>query len=78
MTRFSLFPKRKSSFNQPTNDDNTTDKTSTLPISTVPHFSTVNPIPKDYPLNSPSDNNDSESRVKVYSKTNNLFPEPSF
>ena len=34
MTRFELFPKRKSSFNQPTNNDNTTDKTSSLQIST--------------------------------------------
>ena len=76
--RFKLFPKRKSSFNQPTNDGNTTDNTSIFPISALPHYLTVNLKPKDYPLNTPSDNYDSESPVKVYSKTNYPFRPPYF
>ena len=78
MTRFKLFPKRKSSFNQPTRNGNSSDNTSTLPFSTLPHYSTVNPNPNDYPLNTTSDNNDSERPVKVYSKTNYPFAPPSF
>ena len=72
MTRFQLFPKRKSFFNQSTDNDNTVNKISTLPLSTLPHYSTVNPNPNDYPLNTPSDNSDSERSVNVHSKTNIL------
>ena len=47
-------------------------------MSTLPHYSTVNPNLNGYPLNTPFDNNDSESPVKVYSKTKYFFPPPSF
>ena len=63
MTRFKLFPKRKSSFNQHANNGNTTDNTSTLPVSTLPHYSSVNPNTTEYPLKTLSD-----KRVKVLSK----------
>ena len=68
--KFKLFQICKSSFIQPTNNDNTADNARTSPISTIPHYSTVNPSHNDYPPNTPSDNNDSESPVKVYFKTN--------
>ena len=78
VTRFKVFRKRIIFFNQSTNIDNTTHITSTLPTSKLPLYSTLNSNPNDYPLNIPTVENDSESPVKVYSKTNYAFPPPSF
>ena len=76
MTRIKILPIRKSAFNRSTNNDKTTHNTSTLQISTLPYYSTVNSNPNDYPIKTPTDDNDSESPVKVNSKTNYPFPPP--
>ena len=51
---------------------NTPDYSDTfsLKISTSPHYSNVKSNSSDYPLNTPSVNDEIESPVKVYSKTN--------
>ena len=73
ITRFILFSKRKRSFIQSTNNDKNSNNSS-LQVSTIPHYSTVNSNSNDYPINTLSVNNDNESPVEVYSKSNYPFP----
>ena len=54
MPRFEIFPKRQSSLDQSTNNDDKTANTSTLQNSILPCYSTGNSNPNDYPLNSQS------------------------
>ena len=78
MTRFKFFPKRKRSFDQQTNNSNTTSNTSLLPNFTLPQYSTVNPHSHDYSFNTTSVNDENYNPVKVYLKTNYPFTPPSF
>ena len=85
MTRFKLFPKRRP-FLQPKSNH----RTSLLPASqeqhpTLPNCSTTNITQHDN-LTAPTDNlldntlvnPDTDTPIKIYSKTNYLFPPPSF
>ena len=69
MTKFKLFPKRKSCLNQSTNIVITTVNTSPLQDSILLSYSNVNSNPNDYPLNSQSVIEENESLDKIYSKT---------
>ena len=85
MTRFKLFPKRQQ-LSQP----KINYRTSTLPSSpeqhpTLPNYSTANTTqnenlvtPNDNLVNNTPVNDDTDSPIKVYSKTNYPFPPPSF
>ena len=71
VTKFKLFSKRKrSEEDEQTDSDNSITKTSPLTNSTLPQYSTVKSDSNYYPLNTTFANNDNESPVKVYSKTN--------
>ena len=85
MTRFNFFPKRQQ-FSQP----KISYRTATFPSSpeqhpTLPSYSAANTTQNDILFTS-NDNlvdntsvkGDTASPVKVYSKTNYLFPSPSF
>ena len=84
-TRLKFFPKRRQFLQTKINH-----RTSTLPSSpeqhpTLPNYSTVNNTQNDN-LVTPTDNlvnntlvsPDTDSPIKVYSKTNHPFPPPSF
>ena len=73
MARLKFVPKRKSySYD--------TFKTipSPTPAPSLPHYSSVNPNPDNYPLNSTLDLDGIDSLVKINSKTNYSFRPPSF
>ena len=78
MTKFEFFSNQKRSFIQQTNNDNYITNTLPLSNSTLPHLSPNNSKSNYYPLNTTSANNDIESPVKVYSKSNYPFTPPSF
>ena len=85
MTKFKLFPKR-----QQVSQPNINYRTSTLPSlpeqhPTLPNCSTANtnqndnfPTPNDNLVDNNSVNDDTDSPIKVYSKTNFLFAPSSF
>ena len=85
LARFILFPKR-----QPLSQPTINYRTSTLPPSqeqhpTLPYYSTANTTQNDNLttqndtlLDHTSVNDDTDSPIKVYSKTNYPFPPPSF
>ena len=85
MTRFKLFRQRRQ-FSQP----QTIHRTSTFPSSpeqhlTLPNYSTTNTtqndnlvIPNDNLVNNTLVSPDAGSPIKIYSKTNYLFPPPLF
>ena len=78
MTRFKLFPRRKQ-FHQPkTNHRTSTLHSSSVQHPTLPNHSNVNTTPNDIIDDNTPVNDDTDSPIKVYSKTNYPFPPPSF
>ena len=72
MTRIKIFPKRKSSSNQSTNNVITTVNTSPSQDSILPCYLTVNSNPNEYPSNSQSVIDENESPVLSKSMHNKL------
>ena len=78
MARFKLVPKRKQNLHSKTNHKTSTLHSPPVQNPTLPNNSTVNKPPNDFPLANTFANNDNDSPVKVYSRTNYSFPPPSF
>ena len=66
MTRFKFLPKRKQYSNQKLHTDQPQSNTP----SSLPHCSSVNTNPNDYPLNPSSVECEMDTPVRIYSKTN--------
>ena len=76
MARFKLLPKRKQTLHCEIIYKTSTLHSSTVQNPTLPNHSNFKTTPNDYFLDNTSANNDNDSPVKVYSKTNYLFPQP--
>ena len=74
MTRFKFLPKRKQYSNQKPNTGQSTSTTS----SSLPHYSSVTTNPNDYPLNTSPVDSAMDTPVRINSKTNYSYPQPSF
>ena len=73
MARFKLIPKRKQNLHSKTYQKTSSLHSSQVQTPTLPYYSTVKTTPKDNSLDNTSANNDNDSPVKVYSKTNSTI-----
>ena len=74
MTHFKFLPKRKQYSNQTPHNVHSESNTQ----SSLPPYSPVTTNPNDYTLTTSPVDCEMETPVRIYSKTNNSFPPPSF
>ena len=78
MTRFKIFPKRKHFHRPKINQISSTLYSLSVQHPTLPNFSNVNTTPNDIIVDNIPVNDDTDSPIIVYSKTNYPFTPPSF